>query len=80
MITIYTKNKCPQCMMTKKFFDDKGVEYKELNLDTHPELIPELKEKGIATAPVVFIGEGDFIVGFQPGKFKKIAKVMVENK
>lgn len=80
MITIYTKNKCPQCMMTKKFFDNKGVEYKELNLDTHPELIPELKEKGISTAPVVFIGEEDFIVGFQPGKFKKIAKVMVENK
>ena len=52
MITIYTKNKCPQCMMTKKFFDNKGVTYKELNLDTHPELIPELKEKGIATAPV----------------------------
>lgn len=80
MITIYTKNKCPQCMMTKKFFDNKGVEYRELNLDTHPELIPELKEKGISTAPVVFIGEEDFIVGFQPGKFKKIAKVMVENK
>jgi glutaredoxin-like protein nrdH len=67
-------------MMTKKFFDNKGVEYRELNLDTHPELIPELKEKGISTAPVVFIGEEDFIVGFQPGKFKKIAKVMVENK
>ena len=80
MITIYTKNNCTQCKMAKKIMDRSGVEYEEINIDKNPDYIPFLKEKGIASAPVIFIGnDEDFIVGFQPEKIKKLAKVMVKN-
>ena len=64
MITIYTKNNCPQCKMAKKIMDRSGVAYDEINIDTNP---------------VIFYGnDEDFIVGFQPEKIKKLAKVMVK--
>lgn len=79
MITIYTKNNCAQCKMAKKIMDRSGVEYEEINIDKNPDYIPFLKEKGIASAPVIFYGnDEDFIVGFQPEKIKKLAKVMVK--
>ena len=76
MVTIYTKDDCIQCKMTKKHFDVAGVEYKEINLDKNPEYIPKLKERGIGGAPAVFFGQNEFFVGFQPSKIKQLAKVM----
>lgn len=79
MITIYTKNNCTQCRMAKNIMDRSGVEYEEINIDKNPDYIPFLKEKGIASAPAIFYGnDEDFIVGFQPEKIKKLAKVMVK--
>lgn len=79
LITIYTKNNCTQCRMAKKIMDRSGVEYEEINIDKNPDYIPFLKEKGIASAPAIFYGnDEDFIVGFQPEKIKKLAKVMVK--
>ena len=38
MITIYTKNNCVQCKMSKREFDRYNVEYREINIDEHPEI------------------------------------------
>lgn len=70
MITIYTRNKCVQCMMSKKEFDRHHVEYREINIDEHPEIIEELKSRGFNAAPVISYNDEEFIVGFQPSKIK----------
>jgi hypothetical protein len=51
MITIYSKNDCVQCKMTKKFLDQHKVEYNEINLDEQPEFIDHqarLPARGLA--------------------------------
>ena len=37
MVTIYSKNNCVQCKMTKRFLDTNHVEYREINLDEQPD-------------------------------------------
>ena len=32
MITIYSKPNCMQCEFSKKYLNDKGVEFKEINV------------------------------------------------
>ena len=44
MVTIYSKNNCVQCKMTKRFLDTNHVEYREINLDEQPEYI-EARQK-----------------------------------
>ncbi|MFH0358384.1 glutaredoxin-like protein NrdH [Streptococcus sp. P25B114] len=69
MVTIYSKNDCVQCKMSKKFLDQHGVEYKEINLDEQPEFIDHVKGLGFSAAPVIET-ENDVFSGFQPAKLK----------
>ncbi|MBF0845685.1 glutaredoxin-like protein NrdH [Streptococcus danieliae] len=72
MVTVYSKNNCMQCRMTKKFLDENRVSYKEINLDLEPEYIETVKEMGFAAAPVIVSPKGNF-AGFQPSLLKQLA-------
>ncbi|MFC5369837.1 glutaredoxin-like protein NrdH [Arcanobacterium bovis] len=69
MITIYTKDNCPQCAATKRQFDKSGVQYNEINLDTNPEAVEQLKAMGYREVPVVFSGLNHWS-GFRPELIK----------
>ena len=57
--------------------DRSGVEYEEINIDKNPDYIPFLKDKGIASAPVIFYGnDEDSTAGFQPEKIKEVFPIM----
>ncbi|HFI0273467.1 TPA: glutaredoxin-like protein NrdH [Streptococcus suis] len=71
MVTIYSKNDCVQCKMSKKFLDQHGVEYKEINLDEQPEFIDHVKGLGFSAAPVIET-KNDVFSGFQPAKLKAL--------
>lgn len=71
MVTIYSKNDCVQCKMTKKFLDQYNVEYNEINLDEQPEFIDHVKGLGFSAAPVIET-ENDVFSGFQPSKLKAL--------
>lgn len=71
MVTIYSKNNCVQCKMTKKFLDQHKVEYNEINLDEQPEFIDHVKGLGFSAAPVIET-ENDVFSGFQPDKLKAL--------
>lgn len=60
-----------QCKMTKKFLEQNGVDFQEINIDEHPEKIDYVKSLGFTSAPVI---ESDNLVfsGFQPAKLKEI--------
>ena len=71
MVTIYSKNDCVQCKMTKKFLDQYNVEYNEINLDEQPEFIDHVKGLGFSAAPVIETAN-DVFSGFQPGKLQAL--------
>ena len=72
MVTVYSKNNCVQCKMTKRFLDSNNVEYKEINLDEQPEFIEQVKELGFSAAPIIQTPTEVFS-GFQPAKLKELA-------
>ncbi|HFI0143668.1 TPA: glutaredoxin-like protein NrdH [Streptococcus suis] len=71
MVTIYSKNDCVQCKMSKKFLDQHNVAYTEINLDEQPEYIEHVKSLGFSSAPVIET-ENDVFSGFQPSKLKAL--------
>ncbi|HFU4054695.1 TPA: glutaredoxin-like protein NrdH [Streptococcus suis] len=71
MVTIYSKNDCVQCKMSKKFLDQHNVAYTEINLDEQPEYIEHVKSLGFSSAPVIET-ENDVFSGFQPTKLKAL--------
>ena len=70
-ITIFSKNNCMQCKMTKKLLDKEGADYQEINIDERPEMIDYVKDLGLSAAPVIKAGDIIFS-GFQPAKLKEI--------
>lgn len=70
-ITIFSKNNCMQCKMTKKLLDKEGADYQEINIDERPDMIDYVKDLGFSAAPVVKAGDIIFS-GFQPANLKEI--------
>lgn len=71
MVTVYSKNNCVQCKMTKRFLEQHNVAFKEINLDEEPEYIQHVKNLGFSAAPVIET-ETETFSGFQPAKLKNL--------
>ncbi|NOT85491.1 MAG: glutaredoxin 3 [Methylococcaceae bacterium] len=57
-ILIYTANLCVYCTMAKRLFDNKGVQYTEINVDAEPGLREALMQKSKRrTVPQIYIGD-----------------------
>lgn len=54
MITVYTKNNCMPCKMTKRKLQELGVNYQEINVDEDLSALGYLMECGFRSLPVVF--------------------------
>lgn len=69
-IIIYTTSSCPFCMMAKKYFEAKGLEYEEKDVTHDAKLQQEMINKsGQFAVPVIDIG-GTIVVGFQKDKIE----------
>lgn len=74
-ITIYSKENCMQCTMTKKQLKEKGIEFLEKRIDLVPEYIDEVKETGFSTVPVIIDNlTKDLWNGFRPDKLSNLNK------
>ncbi|CAK1244624.1 Glutaredoxin (GrxC) [Fructobacillus fructosus] len=71
-VTVFTKNNCVQCKMTKKYLDQLGVAFSEINIEEQPQYLAQLKEQGFKQTPVVQIEGHDAFSGFQPAALKKL--------
>ena len=71
-ITLFSKNNCMQCKMTKKFLEKEGADFEEINIDEQPEFVEKVIEMGFRAAPV--ITKDDFAFsGFRPSELAKLA-------
>lgn len=72
-ITVFSKNNCVQCKMTKRFLTEHNVNFVEHNIDEQPEYIDRLKQEGFMATPVVKLGNGQSFSGFRPDVLKQLA-------
>lgn len=72
MITVYSKNNCMACKMTKNWLKDNGFSYKETNVDDDLNALTYLIENNLRTMPVVFKDSDLLALGFQPDKLKTL--------
>ena len=71
MIIVYSKPNCMQCNFAKKYLDDKGVPFKEIDVFKDAEALAMLRNKGFSQMPVVSIN-GEFHTGFRPDILAKV--------
>ena len=62
-----------QCSFAKKYLDDKGVKYEEIDVINDKEALAMLRDKGYSEMPVVDIC-GNIHTGFRP---ELLAKAVV---
>lgn len=58
-ITLYVKTGCPYCAAKRAEFQSNKIAFTEINVDQHPEVIPELLRltDGIRLVPVIVEGQ-----------------------
>ena len=63
-ITVYSTPTCPYCKMVKEFLNEKGVEFKEIDVSTDRDAVKTIVEKsGQMGVPQIEIND-KIIVGF----------------
>lgn len=68
-ITVFTTSTCSYCPMVKRYLQNKGLAYDEVNLEEHPERQAEaLEMSGALTVPITIVTKTDdsreVIVGY----------------
>ncbi|SHJ13410.1 Glutaredoxin [Actinomyces denticolens] len=70
--TVYTKEDCIACEMTKKQFARAGVSVDVVRLEDHPEVVERAREMGLMSAPLVATPDGRMTAGFDPQRIRDI--------
>lgn len=72
-ITVYSKPNCMQCDFTKKYLDDKGIDYATLDVFADEEALNHIKSLGFQSLPVVEVDGAEAFNGFRPDLLAKLA-------
>lgn len=71
-ITIYSTPHCPWCLLAKKYFKDKNIEFEDFNVAIDPLKAEEMiKLSGQLNVPVITI-DGNVIKGFDREEIGKL--------
>lgn len=74
MVTVFTKNQCGQCDMTKKLLEREGIDYTIRKVDEDDNALMTIKDMGYLQVPVVVTALGDHWSGFRPDLIKTLKK------
>lgn len=72
-ITVYSKPNCMQCDFTKKYLDDKGINYATLDVFSDEDALNRIKSMGFQSLPVVEVDGEEPFNGFRPDLLAKLA-------
>lgn len=72
-VTVYTNPSCVQCEQTKRYLNQKGIEYAVVDLSTDDDALKMVVDLGFKSAPVV-ITDDDKWAGFQLAKLAALAE------
>ena len=71
MMKVFSKPNCIKCELVKRYLNDKGVEFEEIDVFENAEALQMLRDEGYAELPVVDI-EGERHSGFRPEILAKV--------
>lgn len=58
MVTIYSKDYCPYCVMAKNLLKNLDIPFEEIDITRSPEIMEELMKKSrMMTVPQIFVGD-----------------------
>jgi glutaredoxin-like YruB-family protein len=78
-IRVFTTPVCPYCVTLKRFLDEKGIQYQEINVLEDKAAQDEMISKtDQVTVPVMDI-DGEFIVGFDRKKIVEKLGIVEED-
>lgn len=73
-ITVYTTSSCPYCVMMTNYLKEKGLSFKEVNVQQDPvaaeRLVKTTGEMGVPQTEI----NGQWILGFDPEKVMQFIK------
>lgn len=73
-ITVYTTNTCPYCAMVKNFLNNKGLGFKEVNVQKDQQaankLVATTGQLGVPQTEI----NGQWVLGFDPDSIMKYVK------
>lgn len=73
-VTVYATTQCPYCVMLKSFLAEQNIPFKEVNVETKPEMMEQLvKTTGQMGVPQTEVN-GQWIVGFDPNNIMMALK------
>lgn len=70
-MTVYTKENCVQCRMTKRWLNTHNIDYQEINTTDNQTAINHLKKIGVERLPFIITDKGN-LTGFQPAVLEKL--------
>lgn len=60
MVTLFTKNNCPNCKKVKRLLKVSGISYKEINVETDDNAFDFVKNQlGFSSLPVFELDKGE---------------------
>lgn len=76
-VTVYTKNGCPKCDMTKLVLNAAGIEFKAINIEDDTDEGREgydfvVNKLELRSMPVVVADGHETFTGFEPSKLKEL--------
>ncbi|MDN6625656.1 MAG: glutaredoxin-like protein NrdH [Pisciglobus halotolerans] len=72
-VVVYSKPNCMQCNFTKKYLDDKGIDYETKDIFDSEEALEEVQKLGFASVPVILAEGLDAFNGFRPDLLDQLA-------
>jgi len=73
MVTVYSKQDCQGCRMTKRKLDDLGVAYTVRDVEVDPDALGQVVALGYSGLPVVHTSAGEHWQGYRPDKLQALA-------
>jgi glutaredoxin-like protein NrdH len=73
MVLVYSKRNCVQCNATYRRLDEKGVEYRVIDMTEDASALEKVKSLGHLQAPVIVAPDGTHWSGFDPNKIDALA-------
>ena len=74
MLTVYSKNLCPQCVQAKNYLKSKNINFREINIEQDAEAREFIIDQGLRTMPQIFMDGKIFVDGGWTGLSKMTAE------
>lgn len=71
-ITVFGKENCMQCKMTKSLLEKKGVDFTYIDVEKNEAGLNELKNAGLSSVPVTKNRDGSYIIGFNVNQLREL--------